>query len=135
MSKLVGSRGYGISLETFGDYEQAPRQEVFYTCPKGHRFEVPFAADAECPPTWECRLHGTESEIVDGSEQKQVRAKPPRTHWDMLRERRTDDELKQTLLDVLVERRRWTRAAAAQTLKITEPAYRRKAQLRAKSVR
>jgi hypothetical protein len=70
---------------------------------------VPYAGEAEAPATWECRLHGSISRLVDGAEPEQKKAKPPRTHWDMLLERRSVAELEVLLnerLELLAERRR-----------------------------
>ncbi|HEY8374669.1 MAG TPA: RNA polymerase-binding protein RbpA [Pseudonocardiaceae bacterium] len=109
---LRGSRLGAISYETDRDHDLAPRRSVRYTCPKGHEFEVPFSDDAELPATWECRLHGLESRMVDGSEPEVKKAKPPRTHWDMLLERRTIPELEQLLAERLEElRNRRSRSA------------------------
>ena len=57
----------------------------------------------EPPATWECRLHGSISRLVDGNEPEQKKAKPPRTHWDMLLERRTIPELEDLLSERLQE--------------------------------
>jgi hypothetical protein len=46
---------------------------------------------------------------VDGNEPEQKKAKPPRTHWDMLLERRSVADLEVLLterLELLAERRR-----------------------------
>ena len=86
------------SYESDRNTELAPRQTREYLCAKGHRFEVPFAVDAEVPMTWECKFDGSVARLIDGSEPEQKKAKPPRTHWDMLLERRTVGEL-QELLD------------------------------------
>ncbi|MBO0840760.1 MAG: RNA polymerase-binding protein RbpA [Sciscionella sp.] len=102
---LRGSRLGAVSYETDRDHDLAPRQTVQYACPKGHDFDVPFSDDAEIPPVWECRLHGTESKIIDGSQPKKKDVKPPRTHWDMLLERRTIPELEELLNERLAELR------------------------------
>jgi hypothetical protein len=105
---LRGSRLGAVSYETDRNTELAPRQQGEYLCPKGHRFTVPFAADAEIPPTWECRADGLVGKLVDGAEPEAKKAKPPRTHWDMLLERRTVAELEEVLaerLEVLRGRR------------------------------
>ena len=100
---LRGSRLGAVSYETDRDHDLAPRRSVRYACPKGHDFEVPFADDAEPPAVWECRLHGVESKIIDGSDPEPKKAKPPRTHWDMLLERRTLAELDDILNERLAE--------------------------------
>src|SRR3954451_6294847 len=106
---LRGSRPGGVSSGADRTHALAPRQSMRYACPRGHDFEVPFANDAEPPATWECRLHGSISRLVDGNEPEQKKAKPPRTHWDMLLERRSVADLEVLLnerLELLAERRR-----------------------------
>jgi hypothetical protein len=97
---LRGSRLGAVSYESDRNTELAPRQTREYLCAKGHRFEVPFAVDAEVPMTWECKFDGSVARLIDGSEPEQKKAKPPRTHWDMLLERRSIAELE----DILAER-------------------------------
>src|SRR5262249_32619295 len=75
----------------------APRQEIAFDCPKGHHFTVPFAAEAEVPATWECRVCGTIAFTATGDQPSPKKSKPPRSHWDMLRERRSIDDLEQVL--------------------------------------
>jgi len=58
---------------------------------------------SEIPPVWECRLHGLESKIMDGNEPEQKKIKAPRTHWDMLLERRSIPELEELLTERLEE--------------------------------
>ncbi|ONI87337.1 hypothetical protein ALI22I_23225 [Saccharothrix sp. ALI-22-I] len=100
--RLGAGAGAG-SLEN-EDVEPAPRRLLRFACPKGHEFEVPFAEDAELPRTWDCRRHGAESERVDAA-QEQRKVKPPRTHWDMLLERRSIADLEALLDERLVELR------------------------------
>src|SRR2546423_5892467 len=97
---LRGSRLGAVSYESDRNTELAPRQTREYLCARGHQFEVPFAVDAEVPMTWECKFDGTVARLVDGSEPEQKKAKPPRTHWDMLLERRSIAALE----DILAER-------------------------------
>src|SRR5690606_5779788 len=83
-----------------------------------------FSDDAEVPATWECRLHGTESEIVDGVQQEQKKTKPARTHWDMLLERRSISELEALLnerLEELRARRSASRSASQPAADVTSP--------------
>jgi hypothetical protein len=103
---LRGSRLGAVSYESDRNTELAPRQTREYLCAKGHQFEVPFAVDAEVPPTWECKYDGSVARLVDGNEPEQKKAKPPRTHWDMLLERRSIEELE----DILAERLQEVRA-------------------------
>lgn len=37
------------------DEPPAPRQQVTYTCTRGHAFEVTLSAEAEPPAAWDCR--------------------------------------------------------------------------------
>jgi hypothetical protein len=105
---LRGSRLGAVSYETEYGTEPAPRSVASYRCPRGHEFHVPFAEDAEFPAVWECRFDGTEAQLIDGPEPEAKKVKPPRTHWDMLMERRTIADLEEVLaerLDVLRARR------------------------------
>jgi hypothetical protein len=60
-------------------------------------FTVPFAFDADVPPLWECRC-GAEALLADATRPAPRSVKAPRTHWDMLLERRSIAEL-EVLLD------------------------------------
>jgi hypothetical protein len=98
---LRGSRLGAISYETEYGAEPAPRNVAAYRCTQGHQFNVPFAEDAEIPTTWECRLDGTSGVLVDGPAPETKKVKPVRTHWDMLMERRSIDELEELLSERL----------------------------------
>jgi hypothetical protein len=105
---LRGTRLGAISYETEYGTEPAPRNIAEYRCARGHEFTVPFAEEADVPATWECRLDGTSALLVDGPEPEAKKAKPARTHWDMLMERRSIADLEEVLaerLDVLRARR------------------------------
>ena len=111
---LRGSRLGAISYETEYGAEPAPRNVAAYRCARGHEFNVPFSEEAEIPTTWECRLDGTPAQLIDGPEPEAKKTKPPRTHWDMLMERRTIADLEEVLaerLDVLRARRGNTKSA------------------------
>ncbi|GAA3995792.1 RNA polymerase-binding protein RbpA [Allokutzneria multivorans] len=96
MNALRGSRIGGVSYEADTDKDLAPRQVTRFACPRGHEFGVIFAVDAEPQDTWICRKHGVTAVIVDGKPAEQ-QAKPGRTPWDMLRERRTISDLEELL--------------------------------------
>ena len=96
---LRGTRLGSISYETDRNTELAPRQASRYDCPKGHSVTVPFAAEADVPLTWECRVCGATAELVDGERPEPKKTKPARTHWDMLLERRSIDDLEQLLTE------------------------------------
>lgn len=105
---LRGSRLGAISYETEYGAEPAPRNVAAYRCERGHEFRVPFSEEAELPSTWDCRLDGTTALLIDGPAPEAKKVKAPRTHWDMLMERRTIADLEEVLaerLDVLRARR------------------------------
>jgi hypothetical protein len=98
---LRGMRIGANSLESDQGVDLAPRFEAHYDCPNGHTIILPFSTEAEVPAVWECRC-GAEALLRDGEQPEQKVGKPPRTHWDMLLERRTVTEL-QDLLDERLE--------------------------------
>jgi hypothetical protein len=98
---LRGTRLGTTSYETDRGIDLAPRQTVEYACPAGHRIEMPFSVEAEVPATWECRVCGGTALMVDGNPPEEKKIKPARTHWDMLLERRTKEDLEQVLAERL----------------------------------
>jgi hypothetical protein len=105
---LRGTRLGATSYENDRNTDLAPRREVAFDCPKGHHFSVPFAAEAEIPAVWECRVCGATAFTAAVDLPAQKKAKPPRSHWDMLMERRTIADLEEVLaerLAVIRERR------------------------------
>lgn len=105
---LRGSRMGAVSYETDRDHDLAPRRMVKYRTEAGEIYEVPFADDAEVPQEWMCK-NGQMGTLVEGEGQESKPVKPPRTHWDMLRERRSleePDELLDERIELLRKRRR-----------------------------
>jgi len=109
---LRGTRLGSTSYETDRDTDLARKQFVEYECPYGHRFSVPFAEGAEPPATWECPpaqccgkagAKGAIARAVEGGEPDKKKVRPVRTHWDMLLERRSLDELEKVLSERLTE--------------------------------
>jgi hypothetical protein len=98
---LRGTRLGATSYENDRNTDLAPRQEVAFDCPKGHHFTVPFAAEAEIPATWECRVCGVVALTAAGDSSTPKKAKAPRSHWDMLMERRTIEDLEEVLAERL----------------------------------
>lgn len=112
---LRGSRLGATSYETDTHVELAPRQPVTYDCPNGHATTMPFSVEAEVPAVWECRC-GAEALLRHGDQPERKAVKPARTHWDMLLERRTVDDL-EVLLTERLELLRTTRGEVASTRK------------------
>lgn len=96
-------RGSGLGAKSFEDessIEFAPRQQIEFDCSAGHHFARVFAEEADLPTSWECPRCGRVAKRSDGVEMVVKEEKPTRTHWDMLRERRSIPELE----DLLAER-------------------------------
>ncbi len=104
-----------VSYETDRDHDLAPRQMVKYRTGDGEIYEVPFADDAEIPEEWMCK-NGKLGILIEGEGVESKPVKPPRTHWDMLRERRSIEEL-DVLLEERIEQLRKRRRNAAKLLK------------------
>ena len=88
-----------------GDYPRRGLVAQVRSCPSGFWS----LTIAEIPGTWLCRngMKGTLIEGGDLAEPKKV--KVPRTPWDMLRERRSIEELEELLkerLEIIKSRRR-----------------------------
>lgn len=97
---LRGMRLGAQSMETEAGVEPAPRQRVEYRCEDGEQVFVMFSTEAEIPATWVSKT-GKEALLVNGEKPDTSNDKPVRTHWDMLLERRSEDELEQILKDRL----------------------------------
>jgi hypothetical protein len=106
---MRGSRLGAVSYETDRNHSLAPRQIARYRTENGDEFDIPFADDAEIPGTWECR-NGMAGTLIHGGELAEPKkVKVPRTPWDMLRERRSIEELEELLkerLGIIQSRRR-----------------------------
>jgi len=57
---------------------------------------MPFSIEADVPVTWECAC-GHDAHLMDGTRREHAVVKVPRSHWDMLLERRTIKELEELL--------------------------------------
>jgi RNA polymerase-binding protein len=112
---LRGMRLGGQSLQSEEGVVFSERQVREYRAPDGTTFSVTFAADAEVPERWTSPKTGQEGQLLeeDGSlaAQNVKETKPPRTHWDMLLERRTRAELE----ELLEERLQYLRARRGKT--------------------
>jgi hypothetical protein len=102
---LRGMRLGTQSLQSEEGVEFSPRKKSMYRAADGSTFEVVFAADAEVPQQWESPKTGQEGVLL-ASDGKPVvldetDVKVPRSHWDMLLERRTRAELEELLQERL----------------------------------
>ncbi|MFT4219738.1 MAG: RNA polymerase-binding protein RbpA [Microbacterium sp.] len=98
---LRGIRLGAQSLQSEEGVVFMERTEYIYACTAcGRDTKLMFAADAEAPETWECRTCGAEAALRVGETTVEVdhsQDKAPRSHWDMLLERRTIPELEELL--------------------------------------
>ncbi|MGL5829534.1 MAG: RNA polymerase-binding protein RbpA [Angustibacter sp.] len=106
---LRGTRLGSQSLESEEGVEPAARTEITYECPRGHETVVPFSVEAAIPALWTCKC-GSEAVRVDGQRPAPQLARPVRTHWDMLAERRSVPELEVILQERLALLRAKNRA-------------------------
>lgn len=102
---LRGMRLGSLSMQSEEGVVFMERREHTYTCTACERdTTVMFAADAEAPAAWECRTCGAEAALKVGAKTVEIDHsddKAPRTHWDMLLERRSRAELEELLEDRL----------------------------------
>jgi hypothetical protein len=91
-----------VSYETDRNDNLAARQIARYRTANGEEFDIPLADDADIPDTWDCR-NGLEGRLIEGGEpvEPNKKVKVPRTHWDMLLERRSIEELEVLLQERL----------------------------------
>ncbi len=98
---LRGIRLGAQSLQSEEGVVFMERRETAYHCDTcGSTTTLMFSADAEPPTTWECRSCGAEARLqIDGQSVASEGGdeKTPRTHWDMLLERRSRAELEELL--------------------------------------
>ena len=102
-------RGMGLGSKSFEDEEGiefAGRQQLGFVCDQGHHFALTFSSEAELPLEWECPRCGRKALRSDGTAPEDKPQKPPRTHWDMLIERRSIPDLEELLAERLELRRK-----------------------------
>lgn len=103
---LRGMRLGAQSLQSEEGVTFSPRRRSTYQLEDGSTFEVTFSADAEVPTLWESPKSGQEGRLLGDNGKPvpldEVETRIPRSHWDMLLERRTRAEL-QELLDERLE--------------------------------
>jgi len=100
------------SLESERGVNYSARVNHSYRCANNHVSEMVFAADAEIPQTWQCKSCPQQATLLEDGKLiklELVEDKTPRSHWEMLLERRSRDELE----EILQERLDYIRARRA----------------------
>lgn len=100
------------SLESARGVNFSARVSHSYQCANDHVSDMVFSADAEIPQTWQCKSCPKQAVLLeDGKIVKLdlVEDKTPRSHWEMLLERRSREELE----EILQERLDYIRARRA----------------------
>ena len=101
-SRTMNATGLGAkSYENDRDVTLSPRLELDFDCPAHHHFSVTFAAEASLPRVWDCPTCWAPAVRSDGVRAAAEPHKPLRTHWVMLRERRSVAELEVILAEQL----------------------------------
>ena len=98
---LRGMRLGTQSMETTIGAELAEREDVTYDCPNVHVSTMPFSIEAEITGVWDCHC-GAVALVRHGDVPEFKAQRHVRTHWDMLRERRSIPELEELLEERLV---------------------------------
>ncbi len=102
-------RGHGLGSKSLSDssgIELAARHNIEFVCPNEHHFTKAFSDEAELPTEWECSRCGKTARRADGVLPEVKETKHQRTHWDMLRERRSIPELEEILAERLEQLRK-----------------------------
>ena len=93
-TSMRGTRLGALSLERDDMVPPAERVTVSYVCPSGHESLIPISVEAEeIPIEWVCRC-GSVAVRPNFEVPIKVPDRPVRSHWDMLLERRSLEELK-----------------------------------------
>lgn len=97
-------RGARLGAQSFEDergVEMAPRQDVEYVTEDGETFTVTMSVEAEIPSEWEHPKTGVVGRRADAEDDAEPSEKAVRSHWDMLLERRSREELEEILTERL----------------------------------
>ncbi|MBJ7280584.1 MAG: RNA polymerase-binding protein RbpA [Rhodoluna sp.] len=103
---MRGTRLGSESFEVDTNKNLSPRKVCLYRCSNDHISEMIFSADAEIPVAWGCKSCALEGALLDESGKQAFETeapKVPRTHFEMLLERRSREELEELLSERLGE--------------------------------
>ncbi|MFM7014084.1 MAG: RNA polymerase-binding protein RbpA [Actinomycetota bacterium] len=109
---MRGIRLGNQSMESEIGVNYSPRTTHSYQCPSGHLNELVFAQDAELPGTWQCKSCAKQAVLLKNGKPLKLDledVRTPRSHWEMLLERRSKAELEEILkerLDYIRARRK-----------------------------
>ena len=109
---MRGMRLGSQSLESEAGVAYSARNSHTYRCVNGHDTVMVFAAEAELPETWQCKNCTAQAVLLENGKLVKLDAsedKTPRSHWEMLLERRSREELE----EILQERLDYIRARRA----------------------
>lgn len=101
---MRGMRLGSQSLENETGVNLAERSKHTFICGDDHITEIVFAAEAELPETWQCRQCSHLAALVtDGKHVALdiISSRPGRSHYEMLLERRSTEELEEILKERL----------------------------------
>ena len=109
---MRGIRLGSQSLESERGVNFSARVSHSYECFNQHVSQMVFSADAEIPQTWQCKSCSNQAVLLEDGKMVKLDAledKTPRSHWEMLLERRSREELE----EILQERLSYIRARRA----------------------
>lgn len=105
---MRGMRLGSQSLESDAGVELSARQQKVFRCVAGHEFSVTFSVTAELPESWECKSCPATAIRLEDNVPITLTAgtgDAPRSHYDMVLERRTREELEELLQEMLSDMR------------------------------
>lgn len=101
---MRGIRLGAQSLESEVGVTYSPRTKQTFQCPNGHLSEIVFAKEAELPNFWQCKSCQQQAQLLTDGKLLKLdldELKTPRSHWEMLLERRSKEELEEILKERL----------------------------------
>ena len=105
---MRGMRLGSQSLESDAGVELSARQKKMFRCSAGHEFSMTFSSTAELPETWDCKNCAETAIRLEDNSPITLTAgtgDAPRSHYDMVLERRTREELEELLQEMLADMR------------------------------